>query len=70
MNDYVRERVEADVVRHLEKHLSDCLDILANHASSGKVWRVDIQRVDAHLLTCRLLIQSLGDGYSTTADTD
>ena len=68
MNDYVLERLEPDVVRHLEKHLSDCLDILANHAASGKVWRVDLQRVDARLLTCRLLIESLGEGYSTAED--
>lgn len=68
MNDSTLERVEADVVRHLEKHLSECLDILANHSTSGKVWRVDLQRVDARLLTCRLLIESLGEGYSTTED--
>jgi hypothetical protein len=68
MNDSSLERVEADLVRHLEQHLSDCLDILANHSASGKVWRVDLQRVDARLLTCRKLIQSLGEGYSTRED--
>lgn len=68
MDDYVRERLEPDVVQYLEKHLSDCLDILANHSTSGKVWRVDLQRVDARLLTCRKLIQSLGEGYSTRED--
>lgn len=68
MDDYVRERLEPDVVQYLEKHLSDCLDILANHAAGGKVWRVDLQRIDARLLTCRLLIESLGEGYSTTED--
>lgn len=68
MNQSSLERVEADLVRHLEQHLSDCLDILANHAAGGKVWRVDLQRVDARLLTCRKLIQSLGEGYSTRED--
>lgn len=68
MDPSTRERVEADLVRHLEQHLSDCLDILANHAAGGKVWRVDLQRVDARLLTCRKLIQSLGEGYSTRED--
>ena len=28
MNPSSLERVEADVLQHLEKHLSDCLDIL------------------------------------------
>ncbi len=68
MNDSSLERVEADLVRHLEQRLSECLDILANHSTSGKVWRVDLQQVDARLLTCRKLIESLGDGYSTRED--
>lgn len=68
MDPSTRERVEADLVRHLEQHLSECLVILANHSASGKVWRVDLQQVDARLLTCRKLIQSLGEGYSTAED--
>lgn len=68
MNDSSQERVESEVVAHLQRHLSECLEALNNHASSGKVWRVDIQRVDSRLLTCRKLIQSLGEGYSTRED--
>lgn len=68
MSDSSQERVESEVVAYLQRHLSECLDILANHSTSGKVWRVDLQRVDARLLTCRLLIESLGEGYSTTED--
>ena len=68
MNDSSQQRVESEVVAYLQRHLSDCLDILANHSASGKVWQVDLQRVDARLLTCRKLIQSLGEGYSTRED--
>jgi hypothetical protein len=62
------ERIEAEVVRHLEKHLSDCLDILKDRAASGKALQHDLQQVDARLLICRKHIESLGGGYSTTED--
>ena len=62
------ERVEADVVQHLEEHLSDCLDILKNCSISGKALQHDLQQLDARLLMCRKHIQSLGEGYSTTED--
>jgi hypothetical protein len=68
MDDYVRERVELVAVEYLQQHLSECLDILASHATSGKVWQVDLQRIDARLLVCRQHIAMLGDGYSTAED--
>jgi hypothetical protein len=68
MNQSTLERVEADLVQHLEKHLSDCLDILKNRSTSGKALQHDLQQLDARLLICRKHIESLGEGYSTTED--
>ena len=68
MNDSSVERVESQVVEYLQQHLSECLDILASHAAGGKVWQVDLQRIDARLLVCRKHIAMLGEGYSTRED--
>lgn len=68
MNDSSQERVESEVVAYLQRHLSDCLDILANRSTSDKTLQHDLQRLDARLLVCRKHLAALGHGYSTTED--
>jgi hypothetical protein len=62
-----KERLEELAVENLHKHLLDCLSILEQHESSGKVWQVDIQRIDARLLVCRKHIELLGKGYTSSS---